>query len=138
MAEEWVKDAHNKARLADNLRAETNKSLAIVEGGNKELALKLATADRNRRSAEAGLRTAKAQTEEQHQKLYYTKIKLAMAKQQVVELKVELGKATKAAQAAQAAASAAGKKFYDLRVQETKARLTDELAGVCRDYCLEV
>ena len=31
-----------------------------------------------------------------------------------------------------------GKKFYDLGVQETKARLTDKLDGICRDYYLEV
>ena len=39
---------------------------------------------------------------------------------------------------AQAAAGVATQKFYDLRVQETEARLIDELVGVCRDYCLEV
>ena len=31
-----------------------------------------------------------------------------------------------------------GQKFYDLGVQETEARLIDELVEVCRDYCLEV
>ena len=61
---EWVKDTQNKARLADNLRVETSKSLATVESKNKELALKLAAADRDRKSTEAGLRTAKAQAEE--------------------------------------------------------------------------
>ena len=29
-------------------------------------------------------------------------------------------------------------KFYNLRVQEIKARLIKELARVCREYCLEV
>ena len=61
-----------------------------------------------------------------------------MAKQQVVELKAELSKAKEATQVAQAAANVAGQKFYDLRVLETEARLTDELVGVCRDYCLKV
>ena len=78
--EEWVKDARNEARLADNLRAEASKSLTVVEGKNKELALKLATADRDRMSVKAGLRNTKAQTEEQRQRLHYTKIELAMAK----------------------------------------------------------
>ena len=53
--EEWVNDARNKARLADNLHAEANKSFAVTEGRNKKLALKLATMDRDRRSAKAGL-----------------------------------------------------------------------------------
>lgn len=63
-AKEWLKDTRNEARLANNLRVETSKSLAAVEGKNKELALKLVVADRDRKSAEAGLRTAKAQAEE--------------------------------------------------------------------------
>lgn len=33
---------------------------------------------------------------------------------------------------------ASEQKFYDLRVQEIEARLTKELARVCRNYCLEV
>ena len=44
----------------DNLCAEASKSLTIAEGRNKELALKLATTDRDRRSAEAGLMNAEA------------------------------------------------------------------------------
>ena len=64
MAEEWVKDAHSEARLADNLRVETNKSLATAEKKNKELALKLATEDRERKSVEAGLKNAQAKAEE--------------------------------------------------------------------------
>ena len=44
----------------DNLCAEASKSLTIAEGRNKELALKLATADRDRRSAKAGLMNAEA------------------------------------------------------------------------------
>ena len=58
--EEWVKDTRNEARLADDLLAEASKSLAIVKNRNKELALKLATADRDWRSAEASLRNAEA------------------------------------------------------------------------------
>ena len=81
MAEEWVKDAQNEARLMDNLRAETNKSLTTVEIRNKELALKLATADKDRKGVEAGLRTAEVQAEEQCQKLHYIEIELAIAKQ---------------------------------------------------------
>ena len=61
-----------------------------------------------------------------------------MAKQQVLELKTELSKANEAVQVAQAVVDTIGQKFYDLGVQETKAQLTEELAGVCREYCLEV
>ena len=60
MAEEWVKDARNKARLAYNLRAKTSKALGAVEQKNKELTTKLVTKDRGRKSAEAGLKNAQA------------------------------------------------------------------------------
>jgi len=96
MVEEWVKDAWFEARLADNLFVETNKSLATVKQKNKELTLKLADEDRGRKSAEAGLKNAQAQVEEQHKKHYYTEIELAMANQQVEDLKAKLEKAKKA------------------------------------------
>ena len=59
-----MKDNQNEARLEDNLRAETSMSLAVAESRNKELALKLAIADKDRRSVEVGLRTGKAQVGE--------------------------------------------------------------------------
>ena len=133
-----MKDARKEARLTDNLHAKASKSFAIAEGRNKELALKLAITDRDRRSTKVGLRNVEAQTEEQRQRHHYTEIELATAKQQVLELKAELFKAKEAAQVTQVAADTAGQKFYDFGVQETKARLTEELAGVCREYCLEV
>jgi len=52
-----------------------------------------------------------------------------------LELKTELSKAK---EATQAATDTARQKFYDPIVQETEARLTEELAGVCREYCLKV
>lgn len=58
MAEEWVKDARNDARVVDNLHAEVSKSLATSKRRYKDLALKLATANMHRKSAEASLRTA--------------------------------------------------------------------------------
>lgn len=69
-----MKDARTEARLADNLLAETTKALGIAEQKNKELALKLAIADRDQKNAEARLKTAEAQVEEQRKKLYYSKI----------------------------------------------------------------
>lgn len=59
MAEEWVKDAQNEARVVDNLYAEVSKSLATAKSKNKDLPLKLATTDRDRESVEAGLKTTK-------------------------------------------------------------------------------
>ena len=58
MAEEWVKAARSEARLIDNLRTETSKSLAIAKKKNKELARKLVIADKDRKSAKASLKNA--------------------------------------------------------------------------------
>lgn len=63
-AEEWVKDARNEARAANNLCAEASKSLTAAESRNKELPLKLSIADRDWKSAEAGLKTVEAQVKE--------------------------------------------------------------------------
>ena len=58
MAEEWVKDACNEARVEANLRTETNKTLGAAEQKNQELIAKLTVKDRERRSVEAGLKNA--------------------------------------------------------------------------------
>ena len=58
MAEEWLKDAQNEARLAYNLCVETSKVLGTTEQKNKEFTMKLAVEDRGRKSAEVGLKNA--------------------------------------------------------------------------------
>ena len=52
-------------------------------------------------------------------------------KQQVLELKAELGRPREAAEASKL-------ESYKLEVQETEVRLADELAKVCRDCCKKV
>ena len=61
-----------------------------------------------------------------------------MAKQQILDLKAKLEKAKEGARVAKAAMEALEQRFYNLGVQETNARLTEELAGVCREYCQKV
>ena len=56
--EEWVKDAQNEARVEANLRAETSKALGAVEQKNQELAAKLITEERGRKSIETSLKNA--------------------------------------------------------------------------------
>ena len=130
-----MKDAQYEGRLEDNLHVETSKSLATIEKKNKELALKLVTADKDRKSTEAGLKNAQTLVEEQSKKLNYTEIQLATTNQQFETMKAKLEK-TK--EAAQAAVDASEQKFYDLGVKETEVFLTDKLVEDCRDYCLKV
>ena len=91
--------------------------------------------DRERMSAEARLKNAQIQAEDQRKLLYQTKIELATSRQLVLELKVDLQKARKVAQLAKEAAESKKKASYALGVEETQAKLIKELAEVCRDYC---
>ena len=56
--EEWVKDAHNEARVKANLRAETSKALGAVEQKNQELATKLIVEGKGRKNIETSLKNA--------------------------------------------------------------------------------
>ena len=68
------------------------------------------------------------------QQLYMFEINLASEKQMVSDLKVELIKTKETARLAREAAEAAVAAFYECRVADTEARLTEEVATVCRDY----
>ena len=58
VAKEWVKEAQNDATNEAHLRIEAEKFLGATKQECKELALKLITEERERRSAEVGLKNA--------------------------------------------------------------------------------
>ena len=58
VAEEWVKDAKNEARVEVNLHIKTNKALGAAKQINQELTTKLTAEERVRKNAEAGLKNA--------------------------------------------------------------------------------
>ena len=66
--------------------------------------------------------------------LHMSEINLATEKQMVSDLKAELSKAKEAARLAKEAAEAAMAASYERGVADTEARLTEEVAIVCRDY----
>ena len=134
MAEEWVNDTRNEARVKANLRVDTNKALGAAEQKNKELASKLVTEEKAYLSAEVGLKNA----EDQRKKLHLTEIELATQRQLVLDLKAELQKSKEATWVAKEVSEAEETASYERGVQETEIRLADELAEVCRDYCKEV
>ena len=74
--EEWVKKAQNDAKNEVHLCVEAEKSFGIAKQECKELASKLTTEERERRSAEAGLKNAQDQVEDQCKLLYQTEIEL--------------------------------------------------------------
>ena len=135
VAMEWYRDACKRTNVEALTCADVEKSLGAARQEQIELSEKLKVADQARSSAEAGLKTAERQAEDQHQKLHLTKIDLATQKQLVINLKVELQKAKEKARLAREAVEVEKKASYKLGVKETQVRLAKELLEVCRDYC---
>ena len=90
MAEEWVKEARNDVKNEVHLRLETEKALGAAKEESKELLIKLTAEQRDRKSAEAGLKSLETQAEDQCKLLYQTEIELATSRQLVLDLKAEL------------------------------------------------
>ena len=78
------------------------------------------------------------QAKDQHQKLHLTEIDLAIERQVVSSLKAELQKAKDVARVAREAAEATVKASYECGVHDTKIRLAEEVAIMCKDYCTEL
>ena len=60
MAEEWVNRACNEAKSEVNLRLEREKALGATKEENKDLFSKFIAEERERKFAQAGLKTAAA------------------------------------------------------------------------------
>ena len=81
------------------------------------------------------MKTTEKQVKDIRKELHYCEIDLATEKQMVTELREELRKAREAAQLLKVATEAEKQAAYDLGVQETQSRLTEEFFVVARDYC---
>ena len=114
VAEKWVKDARNEAKVEANLHTKTNKALGAIKQENQELASKLTVEERAWRSTEAGLKNVQDQAEDQCKKLYLIEIELATQKQLVLDLKAGLEKAKVAAQMAKEVVKASRQASYNL------------------------
>ena len=132
-----MQNAHNKFDVEAQTRRDVEKALGTVNHEKTQLTEKLKAAESACQSAEAGLKTAKAQTEDQHKQLYTTQINLATEKTAALDLKAELQKAQEALKVAHEAAKVAKTVVYKHGVLETEARLTTEVTVVYREYCTE-
>ena len=65
MAEDWVRNANNKLDVETQTRRNVEKALGTVNHEKTQLAEKLKAAESARQSAEARLKNAEAQTEDQ-------------------------------------------------------------------------
>ena len=79
VAEEWVRNAHDEVKAEAHSHFEIEKALRALKE-HTQLFEKLKEVDKARLSAEAGLKTAKRQAEDQRQNLHITKINLVTEK----------------------------------------------------------
>ena len=111
--------------------------LSAANHEKTQLAEKLKAAESTHHSAEAGLKIAEPQAEDQRKQLYTSQINLATEKAAVLDLKAKLLNTQEALKVAQEAAKAVETAAYERGILEMEARLTAEVMVVCRDYCTE-
>ena len=80
MAEEWVRNAHDKVKVEAHSRFKVEKAFRALKEEHTQLSEKLKEADKACLSTEAGLKTTERQMEDQRQKLHVTEINLATEK----------------------------------------------------------
>ena len=135
MAEDWIKGARSEARVAFDARFDVEVELGALKENHSKLAEQLKETVSAKDCAEASLKTTEKQVEDLCKQLHYNEINLATKKQLVTELREELWKVREAVQLVKEVAKAKKQAAYMLGVEETQARLTEELSAVCRDYC---
>ena len=142
MAEEFCRSNRSLAEAEAQSRTEVEKTVGSLKQEIFELTEKFKESEKQRKSAEVGLKSAETQVEDQRQKLFVTETSLATEKQHVLELKATLQKAEdeirrvkEETQLIWEAAEAEKKASHQLGIQETEARLSEEIPEVCRDYC---
>ena len=142
MAEEFCRGNRSWAEAETQTRTEMEKTLGSLKHDHLELTEKFKESEQRRKSAEAGLKSAETQAEDQRKELYSTQINLATEKQAVLDLKIalqkvedELRRVKEEAQLIREATKAEKNASRQLGAQETEARLSEEIPEVCRDYC---
>ena len=135
MAKEWVKNSRSETRLALDAQAKVELQLGALKEKQAKMAKQMKEALRARDSAEVGLKTTEKQFEEIRKELHYSKINMVTEKQMVIEFREELRKAREVALLLKEATEAEKQVAYDLGVQETQSRLTEEFSTVAKDYC---
>ena len=137
VAENWVRSANNKLDIKTQNRHDVEKALGVANHEKTQLAEKLKAVESAQQSAEAGLKNAEAQIEDQCKELYTTQLNLTTEQAAILDLKAKLQKAEEALKVAQEAVTATETSAYECGVLEKEARLTTEVTVVCREYYVE-
>jgi len=137
VAEEWAKNSREEVNVEVQSRLVAEKAAGALKLEKDCLSKKIKEAIKARDSAEAGLKTITKQAEDMRQQLNLSEINLVIEKQMVSDLKAQLLQAKEATRLARGAAKAMVAASYERGVTDTEARLTKEVAVVCRDYVTE-
>ena len=137
VAEEWAKHSREELNAEVQARLVAEKAVGALILDKDCLNKEVKKALKAQASAKAGLKTTTKQTEDMRQQLYTVEINLATKRKMVSDLKAQLLQAKEAARLAREAAEATVAASYEHSVKDTKARLTEEVAVVCRDYVTE-
>ena len=134
MAEEWAKKAREDLNTEVQSHFAAEKATGILRLEKDHLNKEIKEALKARDNAEAGLKTTTKQAENLCQQLHQSEINLATEKQMVSDLKAELSKAKEVARMAREVAEVMVATSYERGVTDTKAKLTEKVVVVCRDY----
>ena len=134
VAEESAKKACEDLHTEAQSHIAAEKATGALRLEKDHLNKEVKDALKARDSAEAGLKTTTQQAEDMRKQLHMFEINLTTEKHMVSDLKAELSKAKEAARLAKEVAETAVAASYERGVADTEARLTEEVATVCRDY----
>ena len=137
VAEDWLRNANNKLDIETQTRRDVEKALGTANHEKTQLAEKLKAAESVRQSAEAGLKNAEAQVEDQCKQLYTTQLNIATEQAVDLDLQAKLQRVEEALKVAQEATKAIETAAYECGVLEMEARLTAEVTMVCSEYYVE-
>ena len=134
VAEEWAKKSREDLNTEVQSRLAAEKATGVLRLEKDHLNKEIKEALKDSDSAEARLKTTTKQVKDMRQQLHLSEINLTTEKQMVLDLKAELSKTKEVARLAREAAEVAVATSYEHGVADTEARLTEEVATVCRDY----
>ncbi|XP_050285032.1 uncharacterized protein LOC126724597 [Quercus robur] len=142
VAEEFCRSSRNLAEAETQARTEVEKALGSLRHDHTKLTAEFKDSENRRKSAEAGLKTAEDQAEDQRKQLYTAQLNLNTERQAVQDLRTALQKvedelrlAREEVQLIREATEAEKNAARQLGAEETEARLSEEIPEVCREYC---
>ena len=137
VADEFCRDSRSRVEAETQARTEMEKALRSLKHDHLRLTDEFKESENRRKSAEAGLKNAETQAEDQRKELYTSQINLATEMQAMQDLKTalqkvedELRRVKEEAQLIREATEAEKVAARQLGAEETEARLSEEIPEV--------